>query len=294
MRRTPPQLELERLYTDLDGEPVREAGVWAMQKLAIVTRYASRFTTACKAARGGVYVDPFAGPGINVVRDSGRSIWGSAMLALRTQPPFAQLYLSDIDVQNVEALRRRIGGDRRANLHVGDANGSFLQFVAPALRSRAPMFCLLDPQGIELQWSTVAALGQQRSGAHRSELLILFSDRMGFMRLLPKDGDPSHAVVRNMDHFFGRSDWQDIYRRKQTGLLAPAEARRAYVALYEQGLRDLGYPYVAAREVRDHGVDGRPLYQLLFATESDAGNRIMTDIFTYLTPLRPQLPLALL
>jgi hypothetical protein len=68
MRRTPLQLELERLFTESDGGGVRDAGVWALQKRTIVSRYASRFTTACKTARGAVYADAFAGPGINALR----------------------------------------------------------------------------------------------------------------------------------------------------------------------------------------------------------------------------------
>lgn len=291
--RRPPQLELEHLNALDDGRRTRDAGLWAKEKLAIVSAYCRQFTTACKRAGGGIYIDAFCGPGINRVRGSGECLWGSPMIAKRTTPEFSSLYLMDQDTANVRALEERVGNDSRVHLQRGDANTDLLGFVAPALSSRAPVFCLLDPHGIELRWSTVQQLARKRLPAKRCELLILFSDAMGFMRLLPTSGPDSmkERVPFDMNIFFGTGHWYEIYQQKIDGYISPEQARQAYVDLYADQLRGLGYATVLAREVRDRGSEGRPLYHLLFASDDPAGQRIMTHLFDTMKPLQPQLRL---
>jgi three-Cys-motif partner protein len=285
-------LELTHIAAQPDGGLVRPAGLWTKDKLAILSAYDRHFTTACKRAGGGVYADAFCGPGMNRVRDTGEHLWGSGMLAVRADPPFGGIYLMDKDARNVSAMRARIGDDQRVTLRQGDANVDFVPMLEPVLQSRAPMFCVLDPTGIELRWSTVASLGRARTRANRCELLILLSDSMGYMRLLPVEGMPTDRTLHDMTLLFGNGDWRDVHERKQLGEISPTEARIEYAKLYENQLRGLGYSRVLGpRDVREHGDTGRPLYQLIFATESEAGERIMRDIFERMTPQNPNLRL---
>jgi len=115
---------------------------------------------------------------------------------------------------------------------------------------------------------------------------------MGFMRALPREGAVPPSVLTDMNSFFGCSDWKSIHTLKQNGRITPADARLRYVELYVRRLKALGYRFVLSpREVCDRGIEGRPLYQLLFASDSEAGMKIMASIFRYMTPLRPQLPM---
>lgn len=293
--RRPPQLQLSEIITTPDGGRARDAGPWAQEKLATISAYCSGFTTACKKARGGgVYIDAFCGPGHNRLRGTNGHLLGSPMIALRTVPPFHSLYFMDDHAANINALTARVGSDPRVHVRKGDANSDLLEFVEPVLRSRAPAFCLLDPHGIELRWSTVRQLARKRDGAKKCELLILFSDAMGFMRLLPTTGAVPDNVRFEMDAFFGSGAWQRVYESKVDGELTPSAARRAYADLYAEQLRGLGYKHVLPpREINDRGVEGKPLYQLFFATDDDGGERIMAHVFETMTPLRLQLPLAL-
>lgn len=288
-RRAPPQLELDRIAAVPDGLPVRAAGPWARDKLAIISAYSRRFTTACKSARGGTYADAFCGPGINRVDGTDEYLWGSAMLATRCEPAFDRLLLMDLSADNIRALRARVGTDPRVRLHQGDANRDFVPMLAPILDRPGPVFCVLDPQGIELRWNTVAALGRVRTHATRPELLILLSDRMGFMRLLPTAGEPSERTDYDMTVFFGNGEWRDIHVSKQRGEITPTEARERYATLYEDGLRSLGYRSVLRCDVQRRGDSGGALYQLIFATEHEAGERIMSDIFDHMTPQNAQM-----
>lgn len=254
-----------------------------------------RFATACKSASGGIYADAFCGPGINRIRGTDEYLWGSGMLAARTSSngnQFHKVFLMDRDQANINAIISRVNGDNRIIAQVGDANKDFIGLIAGAFHSRSPMFCVLDPQGIELQWSTVADLGRARRSANRCELLILLADRMGFMRLLPENGRPSDRTDYDMSAFFGNTRWRDIHSQKQQGEISAARARDLYADLYAEGLRSLGYEFVLPpRDVRDKGDQGRSLYQLMFATDSKVGNRIMSDIFEWIAPQRQQLRL---
>ncbi len=73
--------------------------------------------------------------------------------------------------------------------------------------------------------------------------------------------------------------------------MTPSQARQAYVDQYERGLTDLGYTYVLQRRITRPG--GRLVYHLLFATDSDVGERIMAHVFQTMYPNRPQLELPL-
>jgi three-Cys-motif partner protein len=289
-RRRPPHEELTYVRAEPDDRPARVAGPWARDKLCIISNYCRQFTTACQSARGGIYADPFCGPGLNHVEGTDEYLWGSGMLAARTEPPFERLYMMDLDAASFEAMRDRVDGDQRVTLQRGNANRDFVPMLQPALQSPAPIFCVLDPHGIELRWATIATLGQPRARANRPELLILLSDRMGYMRLLPTSGVPSDRTLHEMTAFFGNGGWREVHESKQREEISPTEAREAYAQLYERGLSSLGYPDkgILRRDVRRHGDRGGSLYQLIFATEHEAGVRIMDYIFETMRPQNPQ------
>lgn len=51
----------------------------------------------------------------------------------------------------------------------------------------------------------------------------------------------------------------------------------AYVRLYADGLKSLGYETVLDRQITK--ANGSPMYFLIFATDNDAGERIMDWVF---------------
>ena len=53
-RRKSSQKILEELEADYDGQPVRDIGVWTLEKLAILRLYFDAFTAASGKAGGGV------------------------------------------------------------------------------------------------------------------------------------------------------------------------------------------------------------------------------------------------
>jgi len=82
--------------------------------LYYVERYLAIFNGGMKnkwPRRG--YIDLMAGPGRCVVRESGEEFEGSPVLALRSQPPFAQAVFVEADDVAAAALERRTIADQQ-------------------------------------------------------------------------------------------------------------------------------------------------------------------------------------
>lgn len=262
-----------RYHTASDGLSARVAPSWTEEKLMILESYLDAFADACKSAGGWYGLDLFAGPGLNWsdTRDEERN--GSPIIALEAESPRAtQIIAAESYKKSFDALRRRTEsyGDR-IRLFNGDANQIVGDMLAP-VPTRAPAFAFLDPEGSELDWRTVEAVANHKRGHSHTKIeqLILFPTDTGFMRLTPEHPD---LVTR----IFGHEGWRSIFERRQSGELSADEARSAYVRLYANGLRQLGYATALDRQITKS--NGQPMYFLIFATDHGAGERIMDHCF---------------
>lgn len=264
---------------DDDGLPVRESGQWAKDKLAIIECYLDAFATACsKKARSWHLVDGFAGPGINKIRETGELVWGSPMLGVRTAPAFNRCLFMDAGREESETLSERTADFRdRVVVRQGDVNGDLPSAMYELLDRRAPILCLLDPEGAELGWETVEALSRFRVGKYKTEMLILFPTHTGFIRMLPVEGEPEPWAAAKLDYIYGTNRWRRIWRARQRNEISTDQATTLYVGLYRDRLAELGYPseLVLDREVRRGGRRGQLFYFLIFATTHDRGREIM-------------------
>ena len=164
--------------------------------------------------------------------------------------------------------------------------------MSESLNPLAPTLCVLDPNGVDLTWSTVEQVSAFRSGPYKTELLITFARNMALLRLLRVQGDIDASTASSIDSFFGTKDWEDTYAQRVDGTLEPRQASEAYLQLYENRLREiLEYEHVISTVVRKRGHAGGPLYLLTFASDHDAGRDIMEHVFERMRPLDPQLPL---
>lgn len=268
-----------------DGLRLRRVGIWTLEKLAILMLYFHGFTSASAKAGGGVYVDGLAGPGLAEIRGARARpgfVWGSPLLALRTQPPFAKCILVELNAGNVEALRERarLFGDR-AVVRAGDVNRILPQLMRDEVHALSPCFCLLDPEGTELSWSTIKAVALTPKRRLMPELLVLFPSSW-LMRLLPRKGllNPRHEAI--LDSMLPGPGWREIYEQRLRNRIEPSDAKDRYVEMYRQGLENLGYRAFSHPIRAPSRPSGRrrERYQLIFATQHAAGEAIMLDVFT--------------
>ncbi len=162
----------------------------------------------------------------------------------------------------------------------GTATGELAEILAD-LRpwSAEPTFAFIDPTGPDCEWSTLETLASFKTiSPYKTELWLLFPAGM-FIRMLRVDG----GTVRQEDAaritaMFGTEQWQEIYNARLRNQLDGGQARDEYVNLMRWRLeRVLGYRFSHAFDV--HEERGHSIYHMIFVTDNDAGNRIMTHLY---------------
>jgi three-Cys-motif partner protein len=138
---------------------------------------------------------------------------------------------------------------------------------------RLPGFCVLDPEGLELDWTTIATCAGWRRGAAPYELLIYFSTPGAARTAGVQQTGWVEAAERRLTRLFGTTTWKDIAERQRGGILEPGAAGRGYLDAYKAQLRDLGYSTVLDRPAISSS--GTLVYHLVFATANAAGANIM-------------------
>ena len=164
----------------------RDSGEWVKEKLFYVQRYIDAFETAMRnqSWRRRIYIDLFSGPGKCNVRGTNDYVLGSPLLALITQYPFTDYYFGDLDKENIDHLRERANNSNIPQDHIHYLTGNANQKVQDVVRDieqtdkvfiKGVRSCLnlafLDPEGLELEWATVEALGKMRT----MDLIIHYS-----------------------------------------------------------------------------------------------------------------------
>jgi three-Cys-motif partner protein len=262
---------------------IRPGGAQTRVKLSILGDYLKQFARASQRSWHRYYVDGFAGAGEGIDPRTGEHYDGSARLCFDVDPPFTRCFLIENDAGRADKLNEIAALQSNATVIQGDVNveiGRALEQIEP----QAATIAFLDPEGTELHWKTIEMLAVHKVGhsATKIELLVLFPLQMAVLRLL----DFNHGVVpeghiKRLEAMLGaESPWLEIWRGRLLGqLTTPEETRAAFLDAYCHQLHGLGYRHVLAREVSSEGDRGRPLYYLVFASDHDAGKRIMKHEF---------------
>lgn len=280
-RRVSDEELLRELTAESDELPVRPIKPHTLKKLAVLLLYFKPFT---QIVGGGYYVDGLAGPGICEVKDippPKRLVWGSPLLALRTQPGFERCWFVELDGKTGDALASRTRqSDPRSEVRVGDVNVWVPRIVKEEVPPSAPCFCFLDPEATEVHWSTVYQIARSPGRNKMPEILINFPLEMAFQRLLTTNTPMDAESVARADRFFPGPQWREVHEARLGRVISPEEATERYLKLYKQGLEGLGYKgerihSLPVRTPGQPGGKGHPLYHLVFATNHPKGSQIM-------------------
>ncbi len=239
----------------------------------ILDAYLSAFAKTCQRAGGWYGLDLFAGTGLNWSTTRDAPINGSTLIALEAGSPEAtKVIFAERHPGAFAALSHRTKSYGERAFRFNDDANRIVGDMLEQIPRRAPAFAFLDPEGSELEWSTVEAIaGHKRSHSRfKIEQLILFPTDMGFVRLAP---DHPELVTR----IYGHDRWKQIYERRGAGTISAEQARGEYVRLYAEGFAELGYETVLDRQITKQ--NGSPMYFLIFATDNDTGEKIMDWVF---------------
>lgn len=271
----------------------RTWGFWTEAKLSILRDYLDSFLLASSGQRERVYLDAFAGEGRGISRLTGEKFDGSARLALEAKAGggFTRLYFFEMEDKAAE-LEQRLKAefpDRNIRVIAGDCNDTIPTALAELKQLNwAPTFAFIDPDGMEVSWETLRQLAEHKRGyrpagspkrEYKIELWILFT-APGLMRTLAYD----ESKVRPEDYervtrLFGTDAWRAIHQLKLRGEITPSQAREEYLNLLRWRLEhDLDYDSTHPIELVN--TRGNPLYHMVFATDNEAGKKIMSSLYT--------------
>ncbi|MDX9992428.1 MAG: three-Cys-motif partner protein TcmP [Anaerolineales bacterium] len=236
--------------------------------------------------RRRAYIDLFSGPGKCVVDGTNEYFLGSPLLSVTTEHPFTDYYFVDKDSKNIDVLEKRISEaglvKERVKCLTGDANIKVVEVVREIQRIDSEFIsgvwpslnlAFLDPEGLELEWNTVAELGK----INRMDLIIHYSQQ-GIKRMADRAVESNKETV--VDKFFGDTEWRKIYLAYKNDAVG---IHRHLMDYYKSKLKTLGYV-----EVKDDeeiwaeplmkNSKNAPLYRLLFASKHPLGVKFWKDV----------------
>ncbi|MCL2807687.1 MAG: three-Cys-motif partner protein TcmP [Coriobacteriia bacterium] len=186
---------------------------WTEQKLDVVEKYLSAYTTALKNQSFRLcYIDAFSGSG-NVLLKNDRVIDGSALRALRY--PFDRYFFFEKNRSYHLALLERISADYPDKLkNITTKNGDCNELLdgienAPWLSRQWRGVIFLDPCAMDLSWASLEKISKTQA----FDVWYLFP-LSAVTRNLPNDGKVPPAWEANLTRIFGTPDWkQRIYQQ---------------------------------------------------------------------------------
>ena len=259
--------ELCDLYKSDDGLPVRDVGIWTEDKLYFWNRYIDITTRAMvgspKWPAGLAYVDLFAGPGICKLRESGRRIPGSTLIAAHAPKQFSAVLAVELESNFADALTARLKNTPAAvvaKVFHGDCNTAIDQLVKH-IPKRALTLGFIDPESVNIDFEMVGKL----SRCGQVDLLILFADRMDLVRNVDRYEAAKPSVL---DRMMGpNSQWRDLWA-KQTNRSADNICQLFANEYKSQLSKHLGYRCFGEKTMSS--ANG-PIYRLIFASKNDKG-----------------------
>lgn len=252
-----------------DGLPAQCVGAWAEDKNYFLRKYidATRSVRAGfiqpKGKGGAAFIDLFAGPGKKRLRETGKVIDGSPLIALQHEAsPFSRVIACDIDSENASALGKRLDSfGSRSVVIEGDCNLR----IDDAMKE-VPFYglnlALVDPFGLKaLKFNSIRRL----ASARRMDLIIHFPTG-DIKRNLVQDGKTAHWL----DEALGTETWRDRLQNKTYV--------KTLVDILTEQLRSLGYSgkQVGAQPIKNN--EGVTLYHLVYASKHERGDKIWATI----------------
>jgi len=258
----------------------REWHYWSRNKLDILAGYLSAFNQASGSLDERIYLDLMAGQPENADAVTGERFDGSARIALDAIPGFTRHAFGELSVRNAASLEadlrtRHPLADFR--VYPGDCNITIEAMLKELDPYRwAPTFAFLDQQAVELHWATLEKISAfRRSKKYKAEMWILCSPTMTNRG---RRGTRGIGYGNNITRFYGTPDWLCIERALDEDLLIPRQFRAEMVNLLRWRLHEqLGYKHTV--RIPMHMKNNLEIYDMVFATDNDAGLKIMSWLY---------------
>src|SRR6266480_695418 len=253
-----------------DGLFCNPIGAWAEDKYRYVGMYAEMFATGMKNRwPRRIYLDLFCGPGYSKVRDTGRVVLGSPMIALSLPDPFDVYVFADENPAALEALRLRVARLARQHLVTyipGDANTAIkriMEAVSEESGEKTLSFCFLDPYKLNIHFEAVRRIADGRA-VDFLILLALYVDAKRNVQWYVEENN------RTIDLFLGDRTWRVRWRDEER---QGASIVEFLANEYSGRMAQIGYLPMALHDmIKVRTTEKRlPLYYLAFFSKHQKG-----------------------
>jgi len=269
-------------------------GDWTEKKINILVEYAQAYLTIMNKYSFWklLYFDGFAGAGM-IYKDDKIDIHvtiGAAKRIVEIENPksFDKYIFVEKIKKNALELRKNTSDEHPEKdilIVQGDCNIE-LKKIAKILKSQKGkkyrVLAYIDPCGMELEWSSIAALKDIKI-----DIWILVPTGLGVNRLLTKSGEITTKWLERLEKFLGLSIDQikDYFYKERKELTLFGEetykekeknAIDKSATLYKKRLKEVFEfvtdPYVLKNKT------GTPMYHLFMAANNNTGVKIANDI----------------
>lgn len=281
-------------------------GPWTEKKLDAFSKYVWSYLKIFKSQPQWktIYFDGFAGSGdrtdpnaeteelikqLSLTEEEQNVYKGAAerVLTLDDGLIFDYYYFVDASAEALGKLENKLKSLESSektslNFKSGDCN-KYLGELAAALRKKEyAALVLLDPFGMQINWSSIAALKETRS-----DVWILVPTGVIINRLLYRNGKLEH--LEKLQSFFGLTETEiknEFYKTETTlnlfgeqdevvtKIVKPIEH---IMNLYIRQLKTV-WKFVTEEPLRLDNTKGRPLFHLVFASNNATALKIAKDI----------------
>ena len=252
-----------------DGYLAIEFGRWAEDKLSHLEKYCAIFNTATyKHWKNRIYIDLFSGPGKCIIKGTRKEFNGSPLLALNCDIPFTHYFFNDINLEYIEALKKRTQSYGHNNIdYINQDCNLAVDEILNKIPEYSICFAYIDPYYLEIKFDTIRKLTKERA----VDLLITFQIGMARRNFLQPNFEMKQFFPPNVN-------WEVFPNEIITG--GRINARRVLDA-YESGLIEIGYPRQNIKDdVLERTRTNIPLYYLIFASKHKLGAQLYSGVIS--------------
>lgn len=260
-------------------------GYWSEVKLDIIREYAVAYSKILSAQTRPrlkhVYIDAFAGAGVHVSRTTQEFVLGSPLNALQVQPPFHEYHFIELDQARVDVLDEIAEGqEQNVFVYPGDCNQVLLEDVFPRVQweNYRRGLCLLDPYGLDLNWSVIQKAGQMKS----IEIFLNFPVMDMNRNVLWKNPDKIQLdQAERLTRFWGDETWRNVAYSTAGNLFEFEEKtdNETIAEAFRQRLLQVAVFGHVPKPMPMRNSQGATVYYLFFASQKPVASDIVKEIF---------------
>lgn len=263
-----------------DGLIIPEVGGWAETKYRLISLYDKLFSTGMRRKWDRrIYIDLYAGAGINRIRGTQRLAYGSPLLALLVDHPFDKYVFCEKSRENIDALRHRaqaISPNAQVEFIHGDCNAKIDEIMAAipvgSQQSTVLSLCLVDPYNLGIKFTTISKLAERFT-----DFLVLLALYMDANRNYWSYIKEKSTKIADL---LGDADWRSLWLKSQlSGVTFP----RFVADEFAKRMCNLSFlPTPQMKEVRSFEKN-LPLYHLAIFSRHQRAYEFWAKVLKYST-----------